>query len=65
MEILFYNVKKREKVAINSEKVTKEKFERKTKSGAHQVRYALKAIDDDGVRLTKFCSKSDWQTIGE
>ena len=65
MEILFYNVKKREKVAINSENVTKEKFEQKTKSGSHQVRYALKAIDDDGVRLTKFCSKSDWQMIGE
>ena len=65
MEIIFYNVKKREKVAISSENVTKKKYEKKTKSGSPQIRYALKAVDDDGVGLTKFCSKSDWDMIGE
>ena len=59
----FYNVKKKKKVSISDDKIEKVKYERKTKSGETQIRYAFKAVDDDGTKLTKFCSKADWDNI--
>ena len=56
----FYNVKKKAKVSIDDSKIEKVKYEKETKSGSVQVRYAFKAVDDDGTKLTKFCSKADW-----
>lgn len=62
MAIEFYNVKKRKKVSIDEKSVKKVKYERKTSKGV-QVRYAVKAVDNDGTNLTKFCSKADWDKI--
>jgi hypothetical protein len=63
--IEFYNVKKKKKVQIDESKVTKQAMERTTKTGKLSVRYALRAIDDDGVKLTKFCSKADYDNISD
>ncbi len=62
MAIEFYNVKKRKKVSIDEKKVEKVTYERETAKGS-QTRYAVKAKDDDGTNLTKFCSKADWDAI--
>ena len=59
----FYNVKKRLKVKIAEEKMTKTSYTRKLKDGGTQIRYAFKAQDDDGTNLTKFCSKVDWDAV--
>ena len=63
--IEFYNVKKKKKVQIDESKVTKQAMERTTKTGKLSVRYALRAVDDDGVKLTKFCSKADYDNISD
>lgn len=63
MSIEFYNVKKRKKVSISEGDVNKVEYARELKDGSTQTRYALKAVDDDGTNLTKFCSKSDWDAI--
>ena len=61
--IEFYNVRKKEKVQIDESKVTKKFMEKTTKTGKISVRYSLKAVDDDGTKLTKFCSKADFDKI--
>jgi hypothetical protein len=61
-QIEFYDVKKRAKVSISKSQVKKTKYERPTKDGGTQVRYALKA-EVDGSRLTKFVSKDTWDSI--
>jgi repressor of nif and glnA expression len=61
--IEFYNVKKKSKVKINESEIEKKTYERITKSGKKSVRYALAAVDDDGTKLTKFCSKDDYDSI--
>lgn len=58
MKIEFYNVKKRAKVEIEEASVKKVKYEKKVGEGT-QVRFAFRAVDD-GTKLTKFCSKADW-----
>ena len=63
MAIEFYNVKKKKKVSIEESSIEKVKYERETKSGSKQVRYAFKAVDDDGTSLTKFCSEADWNAL--
>jgi len=63
MAIEFYNVKKKKKVSITESKVEKVKYDRKLKNGSTQTRYAFKSVDDDGTKLTKFCSKSDWDNL--
>ena len=63
MAIEFYNVKKKKKVSISESDIEKVKYERETKSGSTQIRYAFKAVDDDGTKLTKFCSEADWNKI--
>jgi len=63
--IEFYNVKKKEKVQINEAQVEKHVYERKLKSGKMSKRYAFKAVDEDGTKLTKFCSKADFDALAE
>ncbi|MBN1120452.1 MAG: hypothetical protein JXJ17_05200 [Anaerolineae bacterium] len=59
MSIEFYDVKIREKVKIDKGKITKIKITQKN----GQVRYAFRAMTDDGRKLTKFCSKADWDAM--
>jgi hypothetical protein len=61
-QIEFYDVKKRAKVSVSASQVKKTKYERPTKDGGTQVRYALKA-EVDGSRLTKFVSKETWDQV--
>ena len=66
MEIEFYNVKKKNKVKISIDLVSKVKYESLSKDGKKtRIRYALKAVDKDGVKLTKFCSKTDFDSISD
>ena len=60
--IEFYNVKKKEKVQVSESEVTKHTIEKTTKTGKLSIRYCLKAVDD-GTKLTKFCSKADYDSI--
>jgi hypothetical protein len=62
VEIQFYDVKSRQKVSVPEANIRKAKFERTTKDGGTQIRYALRAVHD-GTQLTKFCSKADWETL--
>jgi hypothetical protein len=59
MSIEFYDVKVREKVKIENDKITKIKITQKN----GQVRYAFRAMTADGRKLTKFCSKADWDAM--
>ncbi len=59
MAIEFYDVKTRQKVKIDEKNVKKVTFE--TKNG--QTRYGLRAKTADGRNLTKFVSKSDWESL--
>jgi hypothetical protein len=61
--IEFYNVKKKQKVKVDPSSVTKHAYEKVAKSGKLTIRYALKAVDEDGTKLTKFCSKADYEAI--
>lgn len=54
----FYNVKKREKVDINDSQIKKTTYGEGTR-----VRYAFRAVDDDGTNLTKFVSKETFDSI--
>ncbi|HRN69763.1 MAG TPA: hypothetical protein PLS49_01150 [Candidatus Woesebacteria bacterium] len=62
MDIEFYDVKNKKKVSVPSSQVKKVTYERQTKSGDTQIRYALKA-ELNGVKLTKFVSKETWDQI--
>jgi len=62
-EIEFYNVKKKQKVKVDANSVSKHAYEKTTKTGKLSIRYALKAVDEDGTKLTKFCSKADYDSI--
>ncbi len=59
MAVEFYDVKTRQKVKIEDPQVTKTTFT--TKNG--QVRYGVRGKTSDGRMLTKFVSKSDWDTM--
>jgi hypothetical protein len=61
--IEFYNVKKKEKVKVSESSVEKIEYKKTTKTGKLSIRYALKAVDDDGTKLTKFCSKDDYDSL--
>jgi len=62
MGIQFYDVRRREKVDVPEANIKKTSFERTTKAGKLQVRYALTALMD-GSKLTKFVSKVDWDAL--
>jgi|TARA_R110002167_G_scaffold110122_5_gene280433 hypothetical protein len=61
--IEFYNVRKKTKVQISESDVKKHAYEKTTKTGKQSIRYALKAVDNDGTKLTKFCSKADYDSL--
>lgn len=61
--IEFYNVKKKKKVSVDESSVSKQAYEKTTKTGKQSIRYALKAVDEDGTKLTKFCSKADYDKL--
>lgn len=60
--IQFYDVKNRTKVDVDSSEVEKVTYERETKDGKKQIRYAVKA-EKNGVKLTKFVSKETWDSL--
>ena len=66
-KIEFYDVSKRMKVSVDMSDVKKTKYERETKDGGTQVRYAVKAEkkNDDGStsKLTKFVGKELWDKL--
>ena len=59
MSVEFYDVKVREKVKIPKDRITKIKITQKN----GQVRFAFRALTEDGRKLTKFCSKADWDAM--
>jgi hypothetical protein len=59
MSISFYDVKTRESVDVPESDVSKTKYERTTKDGKVQVRYALRG-SYQGRNLTKFVSQATW-----
>ncbi len=61
--IEFYNVRKKEKVSIPEEEVEKVTYESTSKTGKKIVRYGMKAVDDDGTKLTKFVSKDAYEAL--
>jgi hypothetical protein len=60
MSVEFYDVKKREKVQLPDGQIKKTKITQKN----GQVRYAFRGTTEDGRKLTRFCSKSDWDASG-
>lgn len=62
MDVEFYDVKNRQKVKVPMSSVKRTKYERTTKNGSMQVRYALKA-SHNGMSLTKFVSKDMWDSM--
>lgn len=62
MSVTFYDVKSRQKVEVNESDVSKTKYERTTKDGKVQVRYALRG-KYDGRNLTKFVGQADWDAM--
>lgn len=58
-QIEFYDVKYRKKVKIDEKNIAKTTFE--TQNG--QTRYGIRGKTDDGRVLTKFVSKSDWDSM--
>lgn len=58
--IEFYNVRSKKKVQVPEERVSKSVYTKKTKKGVERTRYAFKAVDEDGTKLTRFCSKADF-----
>lgn len=61
-QIEFYDVKQRAKVSVPVSQCKKVKFERPTKDGKTQVRYAVKG-EMNGSRLTKFVSEETWRSL--
>ena len=61
-DIEFYDVKNRKKVSVPENQVKKVTYEKETKDGKMQIRYAVKA-ELDGSKLTKFVSKDNWDKI--
>jgi hypothetical protein len=62
MAIEFYDVKLRQKVQIPESEVRKTTYERESKGGKTNVRYALRATNQ-GTNLTRFVSKNDWDGL--
>jgi hypothetical protein len=62
MAIQFYDVRRREKVDVPEGHIRKKTYERETKAGKTQVRYAFVA-EFEGSKLTKFVSKDAWDAL--
>ena len=54
----FYSVRKRQKVNVPDDNLKKTSFKAR---GA--TRYAVRAVDDDGTKLTKFVNKQTWDSL--
>jgi len=65
MKIEFYNVKKKEKVQIDSSKVEKVKITKLSKGGKVRIRYAFKSVDEDGTKVTRFCSEAEFNNFSK
>jgi hypothetical protein len=61
--IKFYDVKLRKDVMVEPSKVKKVTYERVSKDGKKQVRYAFKATTADGRNLTTFVSKENYDKV--
>lgn len=61
--IEFYNVRKKEKVTVSETEVEKVEYKSTSKKGKEVIRYGVKAVDDDGTKLTKFVSKATYDSI--
>lgn len=62
MSVSFYDVKTRQSVEVPESDVTKTKYERTTKEGKVQVRFALRG-KYEGRNLTKFVGQADWDAM--
>jgi len=62
MAVSFYDVKAKAMVEVPDNKLKKTKYERTTKSGSKQVRYALRGETSDGRKLTKFVNQQTWES---
>ena len=62
MSVSFYDVKTRQSVDVQDGDVSKTKYERKTKDGKTQVRYALRG-KYQGRNLTKFVNQATWDSF--
>ena len=62
MEIEFYDVKTRKKIAVPLEQIRRVKLTRQNKDGSTQVRFALRG-SFEGRKLMKFVSKADYDRI--
>jgi hypothetical protein len=62
MSVSFYDVKTRQSVDVPESDVSKTKYERTTKEGKVQVRYALRG-KYEGRNLTKFVGQADWDAF--
>lgn len=58
----FYDVKARQKVNVSDSQLTKKRYQRTTKNGAKQVRYAARA-KHKGTSLTRFISETDFNKL--
>ncbi len=58
MAVQFYNVKTKERVKVDESDIKKASY-----GAGTSKRYAFKAVSSDGTRMTKFCSKSDWEGL--
>lgn len=54
----FYNVKKRAKVVVADSDIKKKRY-----PGRGGDRYAVRAVDDDGMHLTKFVKKDLFDSL--
>ncbi|MEI7652822.1 MAG: hypothetical protein WCJ70_00900 [bacterium] len=61
--IKFYDVKLRKEVMLDEKNVEKTTYERVTKDGKKQVRYAMRGKTTDGRNLTRFVSKVDYDKM--
>lgn len=61
MSVTFYDVKSRQSVEVGDGDVSRTKYERTTKDGKVQVRYALRG-KYEGRNLTKFVSEVTWNS---
>jgi len=62
MSVSFYDVKTRQSVEVPESDVSKTKYERTTKAGKTQIRYALRG-KYEGRNLTKFVGEADWKAF--
>ncbi len=61
--IKFYDVKLRKEVMLDEKNVEKTTYERVTKDGKKQIRFAMRGKTTDGRNLTRFVSKEDYDKM--